>query len=219
MPLYQTIQTPQDATIGIWRIEESIGDLQKNLPPNLWQQNPVRNITSLRRQKEWLATRALVRQLVPNKESSEIVYDSYGKPTFFQNPRHLSITHSKQFAAVILHPQMSLGIDIEPIQSRFLRLQHKFLSEKEKTQICNEDLLQLTLFWSAKETLYKLYGKKQLDFKKHLFIHKQHTTENNSIKTEGYLETSISKNDFHLDAKVYYQKIEDNILTYTLSNN
>ena len=29
MPLYQTIQTPQDATIGIWRIEESIGDPSK----------------------------------------------------------------------------------------------------------------------------------------------------------------------------------------------
>ncbi|MEZ4888256.1 MAG: 4'-phosphopantetheinyl transferase superfamily protein [Chitinophagales bacterium] len=218
MPLYQTIHTLQAATIGIWRIEESVDDLKRGLPPNLWQQNLYRSITSIRRQKEWLATRALVRQLIPNEESGEIVYNSFGKPILHQNTRQLSISHSHHFAAVIVHSHKALGIDIEPIHPRILRLQHKFLSEKEATQIPQNDLFMLTLYWSAKETLYKLYSKKELRFKENLLIHRHYKIEDSTIAAEGYLEASICKDDFQWNVKVYYQQIEDNILTYTFEN-
>lgn len=216
MPLIQTIQTPQNATIGLWQIEESVGALQQRLAPNTWQQNRYQSIKNVRRQKEWLATRALVRELLPNNEPSDIVYDSYGKPFLHDNPRQLSITHCTDFAAVILHPHQNLGIDIEPIHPRILKIKRKFISESEDAQIEGEDLFSLTLYWSAKETLYKLYGKKELRFKENLLIHRHFKIEEGDIEADGYLEASISKDDFQLQTKVYYQRIGNNILTYTL---
>lgn len=217
MPLFQTIHTLQNATIGLWHIEESVDDLQQKLPPNAWQQSRFKGISSVRRQKEWLATRVLVQQLLPQNEDVNIIYDPYGKPFLKQNPRQLSISHSSQFAAVILHSDHNLGIDIEPIHPRILRLKHKFISEKEAAQIEGDDLFLLTLFWSAKETLYKLYGKKELIFKENLLIHQHFKISDSSIEAEGYLETSICKGDFQLHTKVYYQQIGNNILTYTLT--
>ncbi len=219
MPLYQTIQTPQNATIGLWRIEESVNDLQHQTPPNLWQQQArYQRISNPNRQQEWLATRALINTLIPSEQTFAIDYDIFGKPSFRQPIQQLSISHSKDFAAVILHPSMKLGIDIEPIHSRILRLQHKFLSEKEKADIEKDNLFQLSLYWSAKETLYKLYGKKKLVFKENLLIHSQQTIENPEVAAEGYLETSIQKGSFQLAIKVYFQQIENSILTYALTN-
>ncbi len=217
MPLFQTIHTPQNATIGLWRIEESLGDLQQRLPPNTLQQIRFQEISSVRRQKEWLATRTLIRQLLPDNEQMEIIYDAYGKPSLDQNSRQLSITHSSHFAAVILHPHQNLGIDIEPIHPRILRMKHKFISEKEAAQIEGDELFLLTLYWSAKESLYKLYGKKELRFKENLQIHGHFKIEDAGIEAEGYLEASICKGDFQLQTKVYYQQIEGNILTYVLT--
>lgn len=215
MPLFQTIHTPQNATIGLWSIEESVGDLQQKLPPSAWQQSRFEDINNVRRQKEWLATRALVQQLLPQEEDANIAYDPYGKPFLNQNHRQLSISHSTHFAAVILHSDYNLGIDIEPIHPRILRLKHKFISEKEAAQIEGDDLFLLTLFWSAKETLYKLYGKKELIFKENLLIHQHFKINDPNIEAEGYLEASVCKGDFQVHTKVYYQQIGNNILTYT----
>ncbi|MGB1241560.1 MAG: 4'-phosphopantetheinyl transferase family protein [Chitinophagales bacterium] len=218
MPLYKTIHTPQDATIGIWRIEEEEDYLKQRLHPNIWQRDKYQNITSIRRQKEWLAVRVLIRELLPKNEVMDIRYDEFGKPSLNQNTRYISITHSKDFAAVILHHHKELGIDIEPIHPKILRLRHKFISEKEALQIEGDDVFKLTLFWSAKETLYKLYGKKKLRFKEHLLIHSQIQTNDSKFETEGYLEASICKESFNLHTKVYYKQIEGSILTYTLAN-
>jgi len=218
MSLYKTIQTPQGATIGIWRIEEEVDVLKQKVHPSIWQQDNYQSITSPRRQKEWLATRVLIRELLPQNEVMDIRYDEFGKPSLNQNTRYLSITHSKDFAAVIFHHHKELGIDLEPIHPKILRLKRKFVSDKEALQIKEDNIFKLTLFWSAKETLYKLYGKKKLRFKEHLLIHSQNQTKDSKLEAEGYLEASICKESFNLHTKVYYQQIENSILTYTLAN-
>ena len=48
-------------------------------------------------------------------------------------------------------------------------IQHKFLNEIEQKQ-ANNDTETLVCFWAVKETLYKIYGLKGIDFKKNLFI-------------------------------------------------
>jgi 4'-phosphopantetheinyl transferase EntD len=67
-----------------------------------------------------------------------------------------------------------VGLDLERIDTRIGRVAHKFINEEEQTYISKvspEDLNQFqTIIWSAKETMYKIYGKKELDFKKHMNV-------------------------------------------------
>jgi 4'-phosphopantetheinyl transferase EntD len=47
----------------------------------------------------------------------------------------------------------------------------KFIGPGERPQLIPEhELLQLHLIWSAKEAMYKAFGRRQLDFKEHLVV-------------------------------------------------
>ncbi|HRF40821.1 MAG TPA: 4'-phosphopantetheinyl transferase superfamily protein, partial [Saprospiraceae bacterium] len=51
------------------------------------------------------------------------------------------------------------------------RLAPRFLNETEMACITTDHkLLHLHLFWGAKESLYKAYGRKELDFREHIPI-------------------------------------------------
>ena len=46
----------------------------------------------------------------------------------------------------------------------------KRMDKKDEKKMDNEKLVMMSWFWSAKEALYKLYGKRGIDFKKHLLL-------------------------------------------------
>jgi hypothetical protein len=56
-----------------------------------------------------------------------------------------------------------------------------------------------TLFWSAKETLFKWYGSGQVDFRKHLQLRRMNGTEE-----EGTIECCFQK-DTNLPINVSYR--------------
>ena len=76
----------------------------------------------------------------------------------------------------------------------------------------DSQIAEQTLIWSTKETLYKLYGEKELDFKGNLHISPF------SIQENGVLNTQISKGKIKLNIEVQYQKINNYWLTYTTQN-
>lgn len=70
--------------------------------------------------------------------------------------------------------QPSIGCDIQVVIEKMARIAHKFLNEPERAFVESrpkaEYLQLLHLFWTAKESLYKAYGLKELDFRKNLFV-------------------------------------------------
>ena len=120
---------------------------------------------------EWLACRVAVRRLV---EAQGGVYtglykDDYGKPHLRDLPWFISISHTGGWAAAVLHQSRPVGIDIEPIRDQFQRVVPRILSPGEISHAAGQPS-RLAVYWCAKESLYKLYGKRQLTFREHLHI-------------------------------------------------
>ena len=97
--------------IGIWELTESIDELlalYKFLPGEEQQWTSFR---SDRRKKEWLATRTLCVTILKGRYS--IKNTKEGKPYIENNNRHISISHSDTYIAILLSDTPHVGIDIE----------------------------------------------------------------------------------------------------------
>lgn len=80
-----------------------------------------------------------------------LVHDSDGAPQLVGTPLHVSISHSRNFAAVMLSPQARCGVDIEePRLAQLERVRCKFLTPEELS--AGVDLLAA---WTAKEAVFK----------------------------------------------------------------
>lgn len=150
----------------------------------------------------------LLKHLVDN--SCEIWYDDKGKPHLVDDSRHISLTHSHDKLAIIINEHESTGIDIELVRDKILNVKHKFLSEKELFD-ANDDVGKLMLYWAAKETLYKIYGLKEVDFIKNLFVNP--FTKHNLGTIIGH----VRLNGFDASFELNYQFIDNYALVYALN--
>ena len=117
------------------------------------------NNLSQKREIETKGKQYLINYLL-NKEI-EIRYDENGKPHLSNDSKHISITHSHDKIAIIINDDEKTGIDIELIRDKVLKIKHKFLSESE-LENAEDDPEKLLIYWGAKESLYKIYGLKEV---------------------------------------------------------
>ncbi len=87
-------------------------------------------------------------------EDVVLKYDEKGKPSLPN--KHLSISHDTKHLAMAFADH-EVGIDIEMIQERIVRLQDKFL-DKQTQDHCANNMRELTRYWCAKEAIYKVVG-------------------------------------------------------------
>jgi hypothetical protein len=109
--------------------------------------------------------------------------------------------------AVIVNEQESTGIDIELIRDKVLKIKHKFLTNEELLE-ANDDVEKLLIYWASKETLYKIYGLKEVDFIAHLFV--KPFTKHNLGTIIGEINLPNFKESFELN----YQILNDYVLVY-----
>jgi 4'-phosphopantetheinyl transferase len=210
MPLLETRQLNEHTILGIWTLTESIDDLKQVLPTHVKPDEKLQQ-SHIRRQKEWLASRILVYELLKEftSEPMQLFCNAHGKPVFEEDKYHISITHSPELIAVLLSDKYEVGIDVELISPKALRVAHKFLTDVEFEQTGNQ-IETTCLYWSAKETLYKLYSYKQLIFKENLLL--QPSDSNNmlvgQVKTENFSKLY----------QVNFERIHHHILTYSIDN-
>lgn len=127
------------------------------------------NIKSDKRRIEFLAGRFLLQQMIPEIDLSKIKISEIGKPYLEDDSYHFSISHSYPFVAVAVSEKSKVGVDIQVFRDKILRLQGKFLNEREM-ELTNNDEQLLTLFWSAKEALFKWKATGGQDFSEQLLI-------------------------------------------------
>ncbi len=139
----------------------------------------------------------------------KLTYDAFRKPYIeMPNAPHLSISHSFDKLAVMMHQRLSIGIDIEKIRDKVIDIRHKFLSTPELAY-CGTDAALLTLYWAAKEATYKAYGKKNLDFAAHLFVRPPWSNLQD-------LTVEINAPTCERIYKLHYKKLDDYILVYVV---
>jgi phosphopantetheinyl transferase len=192
--------------LGIWKREESLELLESIYTLNSSEKNEYELISNENRKKEWLTTRILLTEILQQK--IEICHTEYGKPFLLNHNSNISISHSKNFIAIVTSSNYNIGVDIEFISNRVSKVKSKFLTPNE-LKWCN-NLNQQTACWSAKESIFKIY-EKELDF----FDINIDKFEIN--KYGGSIKAFVLKNNKHFNLR--YMFIENDILIYVIDKN
>ncbi len=119
-------------------------------------------------QLQQLASRMVLYTLQPSFPFNQIQLNPAGKPILPESVIQFSISHTKGFAAGIVSAEIPVGIDIEFISPRVLKIEKKFLNSQEYAlldPLSEQDRIVFSsLFWSIKETVYKCWGNGGVDF-------------------------------------------------------
>ncbi|AUC85385.1 4-phosphopantetheinyl transferase [Polaribacter sp. ALD11] len=169
MALYKSLTVNENTKVLIWKIEESFNELNKNVLLTENSQARLDSMKSELHQRGFLSVRHLLKEA--GYSDTDLIYDEFGKP-HLKDGKFISITHSFTFSGLIISDDLHVGIDIEKQRDKILKIAHKFTPIEEYRTIANSDALvsKLTIVWGAKESLYKIYGKKKLLFLHHIYI-------------------------------------------------
>ncbi|MFZ1609696.1 MAG: 4'-phosphopantetheinyl transferase superfamily protein [Chitinophagales bacterium] len=158
-------------TYAVWHIIEQEDYFIPKLQFGDWEKKYFESVRSPKRRLAWLASRHLLKLVLGTDAFVELLFDTQGKPYLGNYDVKISLSHTDNYAAVIVSKDFEVGIDIEDPSRDISILRNKFLSQEENNQLIHSDLkLELMLYWSAKEVVYKIYGKRKLDFKEDMFI-------------------------------------------------
>jgi 4'-phosphopantetheinyl transferase len=164
MPLIEQKTIAVDLSFYLWKIEETIEWFLENLPIEAVNRTVLEK-WHFKRQLEWLSGRYLIYAITGK---TTIAVDDYGKPYFLDNSAHFSVSHTNNYVALLLS-QTPCGIDIQTYSPKIARIATKFINAIEEDYLIGLNQTDYTAFlhvyWSAKEAVYKAYGKKELAFK------------------------------------------------------
>lgn len=153
--------TYRDAKILIGIIDEEVDDLIIQLSNFELYKTEYQEIHLSKRQKEFLGVRILLNKLL--EREVQVAYNEDNKPYLKDKTAYISITHSKNYIAVMAHTDYGVGIDLELRTNKVERVATRFLSEVEKRYF-QDDIAKIEVAWSTKEALYKVIGKKAINF-------------------------------------------------------
>ncbi len=199
-----------EGLLGIWKISESRSELIDLLPESqrVAAQKYISKLKSGRRILEWLSTRVLLFSLIGKEKT--IANKRDGRPFIEDGALNISISHTKDYVAVLLHKTNTVGIDIETVSERVRKIAGKFISEKEVIDKSRQTVHML-LHWSAKETMFKILEESEIDFKKHLYIVPFTPQE------KGIIQARECKTDKRQYFRIHYEVHPDFVLTWAIT--
>ncbi|MBS1597968.1 MAG: 4'-phosphopantetheinyl transferase superfamily protein [Bacteroidetes bacterium] len=166
MPLFYQHNINENTRLGIWQIEEDESFFLKKVPLK-------KNVSHPHKRLQHLAGRFLLPELFNDFPIEEIIIADTKKPFLENEKYHFSISHCGDFAAAIVSGKSRVGVDVEMVTPKIGRISHKFLAPHEHEFLervsLPEDLIKMqTLFWSAKESIFKWYSLGEVDFREYI---------------------------------------------------
>jgi len=203
-------QVDDDTEFALWRIEEEADELYNQLQLDAGEQAYFAKLNKGKRHLHWLGTRVLLRKMLKTDEYIDCKVDEHGKPYLVSLPYHISLSHSFDYAAVMMSKSRPVGIDIELVMEKVERIAEKFLQPGELAFIKNDEhrIEQLYVCWCAKEAVYKCYGQKEVSFLDNIIIKPFH------FEGHGMLDAKLDKEDLKIDYQVEYMQYEDYMIGY-----
>lgn len=212
MPYCTTLTTPEQLHIALWHLNESLPQLLA-----MWGNSPLplryEQASAEKRRREILATALLMRHYFGH--DTALHHAPNGAP--FTNTHNISISHTLNYVAIALHPTRRVGVDIELIKERALRVAPRFLNECEMAQLPHDSLLlpdgtsaratAIHMAWSVKEAVYKLYST-AVDFRNDIHLSPFITLPNGS--TTAHLPATNTTIDTH------YQRYDNCSLAWVI---
>jgi len=208
MPIELKLNNDSEIELSIWKVTETESYFEHKLEIHNPEEEIIDKLSN-RKRLEWLSSRYLLHIMSGRELRGEFVKDEHGKPHLIDSEYHISISHSNNHISVIASKHL-VGIDIQTYVSKISRIKHKFVSESEEKYIDESNPNPgLHIIWGAKESLYKAYGKRGLDFKKHI-----HISALNSSTPKGTFKGKVIKDDYEKNFDLFYHLFDEYILVY-----
>lgn len=204
MPIVFNRKIDDQTILAVWKIEETEEQLLASLQLKQHELDVIASLSNGKRALHWLGTRVLLRTMLNTADYIDCRMDDHGKPYLVNSDTHISLSHSYDYAAVIVGKDKKVGVDIELIKHKIKSIKHKFLSDVELAQKqIGDNTDGLYVSWCAKEAIYKWHGKKGLEFKQHIHI------KPFKLKKEGSLQALVDLPEGTRELTVSYFKTND----------
>jgi 4'-phosphopantetheinyl transferase EntD len=209
MPLFYQHNINEFTRLAIWHITEEEDFFLERVPLK-------RDVSHVQKRLQHLAGRYLLRELFADFPLEEILIADTRKPYLADEQYHFSISHFGHYAAAIASRSSRVGVDIEKTSPTIERIRNKFLSSRESDiafdgiEKSGHRLRQLTLIWSAKESVFKWYSLGQVNFKDHIRWTEPYFIRAGDI---GELSFSFCKEGI-IPLSVFYKIFDDLVLTF-----
>ena len=186
-----------DFQISLWEISEAASFYAEKISYQPEAKNDEKRL-------QQFAARFLLELMSPNFPFDQVVKNNAGKPGLSSGEINFSLSHCNGYAASILCKSKHVGIDAEIVNKRVLKIERKFLNaeELEMLSVFNEsDRIKFaTLFWSIKETIFKWWGRGNIDFSEHILIQHAIPKSNGKIEVKFLFAPDII---LHVDCLLY----------------
>lgn len=212
MPSVYSAYTIHDTVCSVWKCTEAEDFFSGSLKLFAAEEEELSKLNSKKRY-EWLASRFLLSRITAESGLNPCTKDEYGKPHLKGSPWMISLSHTEGYVACI-RSLKSCGTDIQVITQKIEKISPKFISAAEESLIRDGQSLQHRhCIWSAKEAIYKAYGRKSLDFKDHIRIGPFEFRE-----TGFSFSGCIQKEDLIVNYTLFCRQIKNTILVYAIEN-
>jgi 4'-phosphopantetheinyl transferase len=198
MPLVHHLEL-KNGEIMHWEVTESLEELIQS--SFKWKVSTDVPDFIEARQKQILVMRILHRMVAPG---TTIDYEPTGKPVLMEGG-HISFSHSRNHV-VVYRTDAACGVDLEQLNERILKIRRKFINNEEQEYLNSEDVDMLIRLWSAKEAMFKVYGKDGVYLRSNIFV--------SDLSRDGCL-AQLRDGAFVINRKINFRSIHDMILAWT----
>lgn len=205
MPLFYQQDINQDTRLAVWEIREDESFFMEKVSMR-------REIAHPHKRLQHLAGRYLLVHLFPDFPAELIEIADTRKPFLPDEQYHFSISHCGSFAAAIVSRTERVGIDVELLTPRVEKIKHKFLHPDELQMVDQATINRiqlLTLLWSAKEAMFKWWGRGDVDFSEVLRILEM------PVNREGKFSSKFHKTNHNTLLTIHYKIFEDLNVAWT----
>lgn len=197
MPLIRQEEVSEGLLLGVWYIDETLNELLSFLYLNKAEFEMLENFNSELRKKQWLSYRALIRTILKEDLIYKLYYSSSGKPILTQPSKDISVTHSGHYTAILISDpnKYKLGIDLEYISEKILRIRNRFLNPIECIRASINPVPHTYVqLWSSKESVYKCLDQANISIRHNIFVHSIRIVDANKkcfqIKAQVFIDTN-----------------------------
>lgn len=178
MPYQESFTPVPDLQILTWHLAEELEDLLA-----LWGSVPLPepycSSASVKRKKEILAEALLLRHYF----GTDVVLHHRSDGSPYIDGCYVSVSHTKSYVAIALHPTRRIGVDIEILGHKAMRVAPRFLHPDELCALGEVGKMEAVhICWSAKEALYKLHPIERCDFAQDIRLDSFEVMSEGSVK-------------------------------------
>ena len=208
MGLLLNQEIEDECRLGLWEIAEDYETLFRMTHLNDDDLRRLNTFKNTYRKIESLSVRALLQQMT--RPDARIVYNKQSRKPYLEDSSYnISVSHSHRYTAILLGKNKLVGIDLEFMSHNIHRLAHKFINKQEV--ITDNPLFRrrhLYIHWCAKEALYKICDKADINFQEDLII------KPFEIDVKGDIIGVVSNNLRNEEYKMHYLFENNYVLVY-----